>query len=195
MEPKFFKTQAAFRAWLEKNHDRKTELLIGFYKAASGKGGLTYQQALDEALCFGWIDGVRRSIGDEAWEQRWSPRKARSPWSRINIKRAGELRDAGLMHPAGLKAFEGRDRSKDSSYSYENALRKLSPAHEKRLKANKKAWAFWGSQPPGYKRAASWWVMSAKREETRERRLATLIADSAAGRRIGLLTSPTPKKN
>ena len=194
MEPKFFKTQAAFRAWLEKNHDRKTELLIGFYKAASGKGGLTYQQALDEALCFGWIDGVRRTIGEDAWEQRWSPRKARSPWSRINIKRAGELRDAGLMHPAGLKAFEGRDRSKDSSYSYENALRKLSPAHEKRFKANKKAWAFWGSQPPGYKRTASWWVMSAKREETRERRLATLIADSAAGRRIGLLTSPTAKK-
>ncbi|MGH2784850.1 MAG: YdeI/OmpD-associated family protein [Actinomycetota bacterium] len=194
MTPTFFKSQTAFRAWLERNHDKKSELMIGFYKAASGKGGLTYQQALDEALCFGWIDGVRRGISGEAWEQRWSPRKARSPWSRINIKRAGELRAAGLMHPAGLKAFEQRDRSKDSSYSYENALRTLAPAYEKRFRTDKRAWAFWESQPPGYKRAASWWVMSAKRTETQERRLATLVADSAAGRRIGLLAPPSTER-
>jgi len=188
MAPTFFRSQAAFRSWLEKYHDRKTELQVGFYKAASGKGGLTYEQAIDEALCFGWIDGITRSLGAEAWTIRFTPRRPRSNWSRINIGRVARLRKAGRMHEAGLKAFEGRDRSKDQSYSYENALRKLTPAYEKRFKANKKAWAFWKAQPPGYVRIASWWVMSAKRDETRERRLATLVGESAAGRRVEALT-------
>ena len=195
VKPTFFKNQAALRTWLDKNHGKASELWIGFYKVASGKRGITYQEALDEALCFGWIDGITKSLGAESWTIRFSPRKTRSPWSRRNIARAGELRKLGRMAPAGLKAFEGRDRSKDSSYSYENEMRKLAPAYEKRFKANKKAWTFWEAQPPGYRRTASWWVMSAKRDETRDRRLATLIEDSAAGRRIGVLTSPGRRKD
>ena len=194
MAPTFFRSRAAFRAWLEKYHDRKSELHVGFYKAASGKGGLTYKEAVDEALCFGWIDGITRSLGEEAWTIRFTPRRPRSNWSRININRVAELRKAGLMHEAGLKAFEGRDPSKDQSYSYENAMRKLTPAFEKRFKANKKAWGFWKAQPPGYVRTASWWVMSAKRDETRDRRLAKLIADSAAGRRTDATLPPAKKK-
>lgn len=194
MAPTFFKSQAAFRTWLERNHDRKDELQVGFYKKASGKGGLTYKQAVDEGLCFGWIDGITRSLGDEAWTVRFTPRRPRSNWSRINVNRVGELRKAGLMHESGIAAFEGRDRSKDSSYSYENTLRKLSPALEKSFKANKEAWEFWKAQPPGYVRIASWWVMSAKRDETRERRLAKLIADSAAGRRTDATLPPSKKK-
>ncbi|MEX2554664.1 MAG: YdeI/OmpD-associated family protein [Actinomycetota bacterium] len=194
MKPIFFKTPAELRRRLAKDHAKAVELWIGFYKVASGKGGITYKQALDEALCFGWIDGKAMSLGEESWMIRFSPRKARSPWSRVNIKRAGELREAGRMRPAGLKAFEGRDRSKDMSYSYENALRALAPAYEKRFMAKRKAWKFWEAQPPGYKRTAAFWVMSAKREETQLRRLATLIEDSAGGRRISLLTSPTAKR-
>jgi len=194
VKPTFFKTPAELRRRLAKDHAKLDELWIGFYKVASGKGGITYKEALDEALCFGWIDGVTKSLGAESWMIRFSPRTARSAWSAVNIKRAGELRLAGRMTSAGLKAFEGRDRSKDKSYSYENALRALSPAYEKRFKANRKAWTFWEAQPPGYKRTASFWVMSAKKEETQLRRLATLIEDSAAGRRIGLLTSPTAKR-
>jgi uncharacterized protein YdeI (YjbR/CyaY-like superfamily) len=194
VKPTFFKTSAELRRRLVKDHAKLDELWIGFNKVASGKGGITYQEALDEALCFGWIDGKRKSLGAQSWTIRFSPRKPRSPWSRVNIKRAGELRVAGRMTPAGLKAFEGRDRSKDKSYSYENALRALAPAYEKRFRANKKAWTHWETQPPGYKRTATFWVMSAKREETQRRRLAILIEDSAAGRRIGLLTSPTSKR-
>jgi uncharacterized protein YdeI (YjbR/CyaY-like superfamily) len=194
VKPTFFKTPAELRRRFAKDHARLDELWVGFYKVASGKGGLTYQEALDEALCFGWIDGVTKSLGAESWMIRFSPRKARSTWSAVNIKRAGELRKAGRMKQAGLKAFEGRDRSKDKSYSYENALRALAPAYEKRFKANRKAWTFWEAQPPGYKRTASFWVMSAKKEETQLRRLATLIEDSAGGRRISLLTSPTSKR-
>ncbi|MGH2795338.1 MAG: YdeI/OmpD-associated family protein [Actinomycetota bacterium] len=194
MEPKFFRSQAAFRTWLSKNHAKSAELQVGFYKVGSGKGGLTYRQAVDEALCFGWIDGVTRSLGDEAWTIRFTPRRPKSNWSSVNIKRVGELRKAGLMHASGLKVFEGRERPKDTQYSYENAPRTLPPPFEKRFKANVKAWAFWEAQPPGYRRTACFWVMSAKRDETRDRRLATLIADSAAGRRIGLLTSPKAKR-
>jgi uncharacterized protein YdeI (YjbR/CyaY-like superfamily) len=194
MKPTFFKSPAELRRRLAKDHATAEELWIGFYKVSSGKGGLTYKEALDEALCFGWIDGKTKSLGDESWMIRFSPRKAQSPWSRINIKRAGELREAGRMKPAGLKAFEGRDRSKEQSYSYENELRTLAPAYQKRFGANKKAWTFWEAQPPGYKRTASFWVMSAKRDETQLRRLATLIEDSAGGRRISLLTSPTSKR-
>ena len=194
VEPRFFRSQASFRTWLERNHAKAGELQVGFYKAASGKGGLTYKQAVDEALCFGWIDGITRSLGEEAWTVRFTPRRPRSNWSRININRVGELRKAGLMHDAGIEAFEKRDRSKDTSYSYENEMRKLTPAFEKRFKANKEAWAFWDAQPPGYKRIASWWVMSAKRDETQERRLAKLIADSAAGRRTDATLPPGKKK-
>ncbi len=194
MNPTFFKTPAELRRRLAKDHAEAHELWIGFYKVASGKGGVTYKEALDEALCFGWIDGVTKSLGAESWMIRFSPRTARSAWSAVNIKRAGELRKADRMHPAGLKAFEGRDRSKDKSYSYENELRALEPAYEKRFRANRKAWTFWEAQPPGYKRAASFWVMSARKAETRLRRLAILIEDSAAGRRIGLLTPPSAKR-
>lgn len=194
MQPTFFRTPAELRRRLAKDHAKLDELWIGFYKVASGKGGVTYKEALDEALSFGWIDGVTKSLGAESWMIRFSPRTARSAWSAVNIKRAGDLRKAGRMHPAGLKAFEGRDRSKDKSYSYENQLRALEPKYEKRFRANKKAWAFWEAQPPGYRRTASFWVMSAKREDTQLRRLVTLIGDSAAGRRIGLLAPPPAKR-
>ena len=194
MKPTFFKTPAELRRRLAKDHAQAVELWIGFYKVASGKGGLTYREALDEALSFGWIDGVTKSLGAESWMIRFSPRTARSAWSAVNIKRAGELRKAGRMKPAGLKAFERRDRSKDKSYSYENQLRALIPEYEKRFRANKKAWTHWEAQPPGYRRTASFWVMSAKREQTQLRRLSALIEDSAAGRRIGLLTPPSAKR-
>lgn len=195
VNPVFFKNATELRRRLERDHTKAKELWIGFYKVSSGKKGISYEEALREALCFGWIDGVTKSLGAESWMIRFSPRTARSPWSRRNIVRAEELRAAGRMRPAGLKAFEGRDRSKENSYSYENAMRKLTPAHEKTFRRNKKAWTFWEAQPPGYKRTASWWILSAKRSETRERRLAKLIEDSASGKRLDLLTSPGKRKS
>ncbi|HJR45196.1 MAG TPA: YdeI/OmpD-associated family protein [Actinomycetota bacterium] len=185
-KPRFFRTEAAFRKWLEANHGRKDELWVGFYKKASGKGGLTYKQAVDQALCFGWIDGLAKTIDDNAYRQRFTPRRKTSTWSAINIKRVGELKKLGLMHPAGLKAFQERDPRKTSQYSFENAP-EFSAAQKKTFKANRKAWEFFQAQPPGYRRTATWWVVSAKKEETRDRRLSTLIEDSAAGRRIAQL--------
>jgi uncharacterized protein YdeI (YjbR/CyaY-like superfamily) len=190
--PRFFKTQADWRAWLEKNHDKTSELVVGFHKAATGKPSITHKQALDEALCFGWIDGVAHG-GDTSWTIRFTPRRKGSVWSDINIARVGELTKLGRMHPAGLAAFEKRDPKKQKHYSNENRGTPLDPAYEKKLRANRKAWAHVESRPPSYRRPAIWWVMSAKKPETRARRLATLIADSEAGRRIALLT-PSAKR-
>lgn len=192
-KPTFFKSQAVFRTWLEKNHDKVTELLVGFYKKDSGKGGITYQQALDEALCFGWIDGVRRSIDDERWSIRFTPRKRTSVWSAVNIARVGELTRLGVMHASGLRAFETRDPEKANRYSFEREAANLDPAHEQQFRANRKAWAFWELQPPYYRKTAVWWVVSAKKEETRSRRLEALIADSANGQRIAPLVGPGTK--
>jgi uncharacterized protein YdeI (YjbR/CyaY-like superfamily) len=191
MRPTFFKSAKDFRAWLEKHH-AKDELVLGFFKVSSGKGGITHKEALDQALCYGWIDGVGKSRSADSYTIRFTPRRPGSHWSRINIRRAHELTAAGLMHAVGLAAFERRDEGKTINYSYELRAAKLTPAFEKRFKANKAAWTFFISQPPSYQRHAKFFVMSAKREETRARRLERLIADSAAGRRIGILETRKP---
>lgn len=188
--PKFFASAAAFRKWLEQNHDRKDELWVGLYKKASGKGGLTYREAVDQALCFGWIDGRSKSIDEVSYRQRFTPRREGSIWSAVNIRRIGELKEAGLMRPAGLEVFETRDPTKQGLYSFENEERSLEKEQEKEFRRNKKAWEYFQAQPRGYRRTAIWWVVSAKREETRQRRLAALIADSEAGKRLKHLTSP-----
>jgi uncharacterized protein YdeI (YjbR/CyaY-like superfamily) len=186
VKPRFFKTAAGFRRWLEKNHTQ-LELWVGFYKKSSEKGGVTYKEALDEALCFGWIDGVRKRFDEESFVQRFTPRKAKSYWSAVNIKRAGELIAGGRMHETGRAVFERRDRDATERYSFERRNAKLDSATEKQFRANVKAWAFFQSQAPWYRRVVTHWITSAKRPETRQRRLEILIRDSAAGRRINLL--------
>lgn len=188
MEPTFFPTPAAFRRWLEKNHDKSPELLVGFYKKDSGKPSITWPESVDQALCFGWIDGVRRRIDDVSYSIRFTPRKPISNWSAINIARVAELTKLGQMRPAGLHAFEQRREDKSAIYAYENAVRTLDPADEKTFRANRKAWQFFNAQAPSYCRVCIYWVTSGKKEETRARRLATLIDDSANGRRVGVVT-------
>lgn len=185
MKPRFFATAAAFRLWLEKNHAKEDELIVGFWKASSGKPSMTYAEALDEALCFGWIDGVRRG-GDDHHTIRFTPRKARSKWSAINIKHVKRLTTDGRMKPTGVKAYEARGDKAGLNYSYETR-RPLDPALKAKFESNRQAWAFFTAQPPGYQRISTWWVMNAKQDATRLRRLGQLIADSAAGRRLGLL--------
>jgi len=189
MKLKYFKSAADFRAWLEVNHSGVTELWLGFYKKDSGKGGITYAEALDEALCFGWIDGIRKRVDALSFTQRFTPRKPKSIWSLINIGHVTRLKKAGRMKPAGLKAFAARTDAKSGVYSFENKPRELSPELVREFKANKAAWEFFQQQPPGYRRLISFWVMSAKQEETRQRRLAQLMSDSKQGRRLGMLSS------
>jgi uncharacterized protein YdeI (YjbR/CyaY-like superfamily) len=189
VKPTFFATTDELRAWLEENHATATELFVGFYKRGSGKPSITWQELVDEELCFGWIDGVRKGIDDVSYSNRITPRTQHSTWSAINIARVKELIALGRMHPAGLKAFERRTDERSATYSYEQRkTARLEPAAERSFRANKKAWAFFQAQPPSYRRAAIWWVVSAKREETREKRLATLIRDSQNGRTVGPLT-------
>ena len=191
MEPTFFPTPADFRAWLERNHETESELLVGYYKKGSGKPSITWPESVDQALCFGWIDGIRRTIDGESYTIRFTPRKPTSNWSSVNIKRVAELREAGLMRPAGEAAFAKRSEERSGIYSYESRKKaKLEPDQEREFRANAAAWEFFQSQPPGYVRTATHWVVSAKREETRQKRLATLIEDSANGRRLKQLTPP-----
>jgi len=193
--PKFFATPAAFRAWLEQHHERETELLVGFYKRDSGKPSMTWPESVDEALCFGWIDGVRRSLGDEAYSIRFTPRKPRSIWSAVNVAKIEALRKAGKLHPNGLKAYEARTPERTAVYSFERkTAAELPEAFAKRLQANKRAARYFAEQAPWYQRATIHWVISAKREETRERRMAQLIECSAACQQIGVLTRPDAKK-
>lgn len=190
--PIFFKSPAAYRAWLDKNHESAKELWIGFWKKATGKPTLTWQQCVDESLCFGWIDGIRKSIDADSYKQRVTPRRATSIWSQINIKRVGQLTAEGRMRPAGLAAFKKLNKTR--VYSFENKDRPtLRPADVVEFRKNRKAWEFFNAQPPGYQRLGGWYVMSAKKEETRQRRLETLIRESAAGRRLGVMTSKQPK--
>jgi uncharacterized protein YdeI (YjbR/CyaY-like superfamily) len=183
--PRFFATVAKFRAWLRANHRRESELWIGFYKKATGKRGITYHEALDEALCFGWIDGVRETRDAESYVQRFTPRRKGSVWSAVNIRKVGELIAAKRMHAAGLKTFEDRDPRKVQLYSFEQREAvALTSAETKRIRADRAAWTFFEQLPPGYKRTITWYVVSAKRPETRARRLARLIEASAAGRRL-----------
>jgi uncharacterized protein YdeI (YjbR/CyaY-like superfamily) len=189
MKPKFFSTPEELREWLARNHDSTSELLIGFHKQSSGKKSITYAEALDEALCFGWIDGVRKSLNETSYVQRFSPRKARSIWSLINVRHVERLKKAGRMQPAGLAAYERRDPKRTGVYSFENRPRQLSAAYEKRFRQNKNAWKFFEEQPPGYKRLVIFRIMSAKKEETQIRRLEQLIAISAKGERLGIVTA------
>src|SRR5689334_5944383 len=188
-EPTFFPTPADFRAWLEAHHDQEPELLVGFYKKGSGKPSITWPESVDEALCFGWIDGVRRSRDEESYTIRFTPRQARSTWSAVNIRRVAELTELGRMWPAGLRAFEARTADNSEIYSHEQRGNVAFTAEEEaQFQADATAWAYWQARPAGYRKTATWWVVSAKREETRRKRLATLIADSAQGRTIAPLT-------
>lgn len=188
-KPIFLASPAEFRSWLKTHHADAAEVLVGFYKKDTGKPSLTWPESVDCALCFGWIDGIRKSLGDQSYTIRFTPRKPTSTWSAINIGRVTELEKMGLMQPAGRKAFEQRKDAKSAIYSYERvATAKLSAAQEKKFRSRKPAWAFFQAQPPGYQRRATHWVISAKKEETSMKRLAILIEESAHQRRLGILS-------
>jgi uncharacterized protein YdeI (YjbR/CyaY-like superfamily) len=193
---KFFAAGEAFRSWLAKNHDRARELYVAFYKKSTGKNSITYPEALDHALAFGWIDGVRKALDESSYTIRFTPRKPGSTWSAVNIRRVGVLTASGAMMPPGLAAFQNRLAKNTGRYSYEQRPRTLEPADEKIFRGNPQAWTFFEAQPAGYRRTAIWYVVSAVKEETRRKRLDILIRDSAEGRRLGLLTSKpaTPSK-
>jgi uncharacterized protein YdeI (YjbR/CyaY-like superfamily) len=189
MEPITFPTAAVFRRWLEQHHDTERELWVGYYRKAAGKPGMTWQESVDEALSFGWIDGIRKRIDDERYMNRFTPRRRGSTWSAVNIRRVEELTRRGRMHPAGLRAFEARREDRSGIYSYEQRhSATFSSDFERRFRARKRAWANFEARPPSYRQAAIRWVMTAKKEETRERRLAQLIDASAAGRSVPPLT-------
>ena len=185
MKPVFFADAEGFRAWLREHHDTASELWMGLYKKGSGRPSITWPEAVDEALCFGWIDGIRQRIDDERSMNRFTPRKPNSNWSAVNIRRVEELTKQRRMRVAGLKAFRERREDTTAIYSYEQRhLAKLAPAQERRFRAKKEAWAWFRAQPKGYRTSAVYWVASAKKPETRERRLDTLMEDSAKGRRV-----------
>jgi uncharacterized protein YdeI (YjbR/CyaY-like superfamily) len=192
--PKFFEGADGFRLWLAKNHDKKTELVLGFHKKHTGKPSITYQEALDLALCYGWIDGIRRTIDGESYTIRFTPRRPTSVWSLVNIKRVGELKRLGLMKPPGLAAFKHCDEKKAAQYSYERKTSELDAGARRRFQSNKQAWAFFEAQPHSYKRVANWFVMSAKKEETRLSRLEKVIEASQKGQRLGELTGKAKRK-
>lgn len=190
-ETLFFPTPAALRAWLEQHHATQRELWIGYYKKGSGVPSITWPESVDEALCFGWIDGVRKTIDARSYRIRFTPRRSGSTWSAVNVRRVKELLAQGRMQPAGLSAFEQRAGDKTAIYAYEQRQgAELGAELEQIFRANQPAWAFFQSQPAGYRRTAIWWVISAKQEETRRRRFATLVEDSAQGRRIKALSRP-----
>lgn len=189
----YFATPAEFRTWLEANHATRTELWAGFHKKSSGKPSLTWSEAVDQALCFGWIDGIRVSIDGERYANRFTPRRLGSTWSAVNLKKVADLKENGLMTPAGLAAYEARRPEKTQRYSYDGRDIPFDEASEERFRSNPGAWAFFQCQAPGYRRTAGFWVMGAKREETRRSRLAQLIEDSANGRWIKQLNRPSRK--
>jgi uncharacterized protein YdeI (YjbR/CyaY-like superfamily) len=196
MKPTFFATPADFRAWLEEHYDRAQELWVGFHKVGSGTPSITWPEAVDEALCVGWIDGLRKGIDAVSYTIRFTPRKPRGNWSAVNIKRVAELTNLGRMRPAGLKAFAERTEEKSGIYAYEQRhAAQLDAGYEQQFRANEKAWDFFQAQAPSYRRTAIWWVVSAKKEETRLKRLATLIDCSEQGRPIAPLTRPGGAKS
>jgi uncharacterized protein YdeI (YjbR/CyaY-like superfamily) len=186
----FFESAAQFRDWLDANHASADELWVGFLKKASGRTGLTYAEAVDEALCYGWIDGLTRGRDAESYVQRFTPRRPGSNWSAVNVAKVAELTREGRMRPAGVRAFEQRSEAKTGVYSYENRPAELPDEYAATFREAQGAWEWFSGQPPSYRKAATWWVVSAKREETRQRRLAALIERSAAGRRIDALSPP-----
>ena len=182
-EPTYFPTEADFRDWLKANYETAPELLVGFWKKGSGKPSIDWPQARDQALCFGWIDGVRRSLGEEAYTIRFTPRRKGSIWSKVNVDRFDALKAAGQMTPAGEAAYE-RDKHRSGVYSYEKPVASLTAEEEALFRKNRPAWADWDKRPAGYRRSALGWITSAKRPETRAKRLAELITVSAEGRRL-----------
>jgi uncharacterized protein YdeI (YjbR/CyaY-like superfamily) len=184
MKIKYFKSPSDFRRWLEKNHATTQELWVGYHKKSSGQPSITWPESVDEALCFGWIDGIRKSIDDLRYTSRFTPRKRGSVWSAVNIKRAQELSDKGLMKPAGMTAFNARKENRSGIYSYEQRSDKLAAPYEERLRRDKAACNFFYAQPPSYRKAIGWWVVSAKQEATRLKRLEKLIKQSAIGKRL-----------
>ena len=184
MKPIFFTSPKEFRKWLVKHHRSETELYVGFYKKHTGKPSMTWSESVDQALCFGWIDGIRKGIDEESYCNRFTPRKAKSNWSAVNIRKIEELTKLGLMQPAGLAAFSLREEKRSEIYTYERKAHELSPEFLKKFKANKKAWTYFQEMAPWYKKHAIDWVMRAVREETSLRRLTTLIKDSEEGRKI-----------
>ena len=187
MKATYFDSPESFRRWLARHHRTSGELLVGFYKKGSGKPSITWPQAVDQLLCFGWIDGVRHSIDADRYTIRVTPRRKGSIWSAVNIRRVHELKALGLMQPAGLEAYAGRDERKVERYSFERTHVRLAPQLEKLFRRRPRAWKFFQLQTPWYRKTSTWWVMSAKKEETRLRRLATLVKDSARGTRIAIL--------
>jgi uncharacterized protein YdeI (YjbR/CyaY-like superfamily) len=195
MKPKFFPSPSDWHAWLEEHHEKHEELWVGLHKVGSGKASITWPEAVDGALCFGWIDGVRKSLGEISYVIRFTPRRAKSIWSAVNIKRVAELSALGLMRAKGAEAFERRTGKRSEMYAYEQRMgAKLSGVYERQFRANKKAWSFFQSHPPWYRRTASWWVISAKKEETRLKRLAQLIDDCEHGRTLAQLKRPAGQK-
>jgi len=184
MKPVFFKTAADFRRWLAAHHATETELLVGFYRKSSGQAGITYKEAVDEALCYGWIDGVKRRVDDQRYTHRFTPRTAQSTWSVVNTRRVAELIALKRMARPGLAAFQRRDPEKTKTYSFENRPSVFDPALEREFKKDEAAWTFFNAQPPGYRRLMTFFVMSAKQPETRQRRLAMLVKTSAEGKRM-----------
>jgi uncharacterized protein YdeI (YjbR/CyaY-like superfamily) len=181
MKPKFFRTPAEFRRWLERHHARASELLVGFHKVTSGRPSISWPEAVDEALCFGWIDGIRRRVDERSYTIRFTPRRPGSTWSAVNTSRASALAAEGRMSAAGLKAFEARRANRAGRYSYEQRPQRLVAPYARMLSRNAPARKFFLAQTPSYRRAATWWVLSAKKEETRLKRARTLIELSARG--------------
>jgi len=193
-EPKFFATPALFRAWLEKNHAKNTEQWVGFYKTKTGKKSITWPESVDEALCFGWIDGLRKGIDEDAYKIRFTPRKTTSIWSAVNVKRVAELTAAGRMTEAGERAFSHRKEDKTAVYGHDRKDEaKLPTEWQARFEKSKRAWTWFESRAPGYKRIAIHWVMSAKKEETRSKRFAELIDCSSREVKIGPMTTAKTK--
>jgi len=189
--PTFFASPSVFRSWLEQHHASQQELWVGFYKKSSGRPSITWPESVDAALCFGWIDGIRKNVDEISYKIRFTPRKPRSKWSEVNVRRVAELQTLGLMQPVGLNAFALRTGSAHYSYEQRKTV-ELEAPYAKQFRANKSAWKFFEAQPTGYRRLAIFWVMSAKKEETRRKRLGQLIADSQKQRRIAALTRNRP---
>ena len=193
MDLTYFKSSSEFRKWLEKNHAIETDLWVGFYKIKSGIKSITYQEAVDQALCFGWIDGIKKKVDELSYTRRFTSRKSNSNWSSTNIKRVGELSRLGLMHPSGIKIFNRRDKEKIKQYIIERKIQTLDKSYIQIFQKQEKAWNFFLSQAPSYQKLASLWVMSAKKEETRLRRLNILIEDSENNRKLAAVTLESKK--
>ncbi len=180
----YFEDPASLREWFEQHHDTERELILGYYKVATGRASVTWSESVDQAICFGWIDGVRRTIDEQRYCIRFTPRRAGSIWSAVNIRKVRELKKQGLMTQPGLDAWAARSRQRSVRYAYEQGNVQLDPAYEKKLRANAKAWAYFESLAPSYRKPSVWWVMSAKQEKTRLRRLDILIDCSSKGTKI-----------